>query len=139
MQDLEVKFQGALVSLAAAGEREASLTAEKEQLGAELEVERGQVAEGRVVVAAQAEEARVLKDQVCVCVCMWRKAGGWRGKGSWGVLWRMEGVVLLSIVALFMCAWVWVWVWCGWGVCGSSTYPSVCFACLAPADQLMWR
>ena len=54
--------------LVAAVEREASLTAEKEQLGAELEVAGGQVAEGRVV-AAQAEEAPVLEDQVCVCVC----------------------------------------------------------------------
>ena len=55
--------------LVAAVEREASLTAEKEQLGAELEVAGGLVAEGRVV-AAQAEEAAVLEDQVCVCVCV---------------------------------------------------------------------
>jgi hypothetical protein len=73
-QDLEAKLQGAIASLPAAGEREASLTAEKAQLGAELEEARGQVAEGPVV-AAQAEEAPVLEDEVCVCVCV---CVGWR-------------------------------------------------------------
>ena len=69
-----MEFQGATALLVAAVEREASLTAEKEQLGAELEVAGGQVAEGRVV-AAQAEEAPVLEDEVCVCVCV---CVGWR-------------------------------------------------------------